>query len=212
MPRLPYTPEDIALPADLVAGLRAKRAGKLLEVERMMLHSPVLATAWNGFFGTIKSGMQLSPCLRELVACAVGSANGADYQYQQHAAAFLSAGGSTAQLHALKQPTVAARNNELFDRTEQSVLQMSLEMTRDIKVSDATFASTLAALGTHQAMVELVGVIAGYNLVSRFLVALEIGPAQAEQAGHTPQSLPNYSPLTSPDVNASATPNSISQK
>ena len=53
-------------------------------------------------------------------------------------------------------------------------------MTREIKVRDTTFASALSALGSDQVMVELVGVIAGYNLVSRFLVALEIGPVLAE--------------------------------
>lgn len=180
MARLPYTSPDIAEPAALVAELHTRRGGKLLDVDRMMLHSPALATAWNGFFGGIKNNMQLSPKLRELVACAVGSTNGADYQYQQHAAAFLSAGGSAAQLQALHDPDIAARDTDHFDQTERAVLQMSLEMTRNIKVDDATFATALAALGSHQAMVELVGVIAGYNLVSRFLVALEIGPTPAD--------------------------------
>jgi alkylhydroperoxidase family enzyme len=180
MARLPYTSPDIAEPAALVAELRARRGGKLLDVERMMLHSPALAIAWNGFFGGIKNNMQLSPKLRELVACAVGSANGADYQYQQHAAAFLSAGGSAAQLKVLHNPDIAVRDTYHFDQTERAVLQMSLEMTRNIKVGDATFAATLTALDDHQAMVELVGVIAGYNLVSRFLVALDIGSAPAD--------------------------------
>jgi alkylhydroperoxidase family enzyme len=179
MARLPYTPEDIAVPAALVAELRAKRGGTLLDVERMMLHSPTLATAWNGFFGTIKTGMQLSPRLRELVACAVGAINGAPYLYRQHAAAFLAAGGTSGQLQALALPDAAARDERRFDLAERSVLQMSLEMSRNIKVSDATFAQALAALGCQQTMVELVGVIAGYNLVSRFLVALEIGAEPA---------------------------------
>ena len=127
MPRLPYTPEEIAVPTDLVAQFRAKHGGKLLDVERMMLHSPALAAAWNGFFGGIKNGMQLSPRLRELVACAVGSVNSAHYQYQQHSAAFLAAGGSQTQLLALKQPGSAASNHELFDCTERAILQMLME-------------------------------------------------------------------------------------
>lgn len=181
MPRLPYTPEDIAVPAELVAQFRARHGGKLLDVERMMLHSPAFAAAWNGFFGGIKSGMELSSRLRELVACAVGSINHAHYQYQQHSATFLAAGGSRAQLLALKQPGSAASNHELFDGTERAILQMLMEMTCEIKVRNTTFASALSAMGSDQAMVELVGVIAGYNLVSRFLVALEIGPVLAER-------------------------------
>jgi alkylhydroperoxidase family enzyme len=175
MARLPYTPSDIAEPAALVTEMRARRGGKLLEVEHMMLHSPALAAAWSGFFGSIKINTELSPRLRELVACVVGSANGAAYQYKQHGAAFLAAGGTQAQLMALGQPDAAVHDAGRFDQTERAVLQMALEMTRNIKVSDATFAAALAALASHQAMVELVGVVAGYNLVSRFLVALEIG-------------------------------------
>jgi alkylhydroperoxidase family enzyme len=174
MPRIPFTPQDIAIPADLVAGFRAKNHGKLLDVQRMMLHSPALATAWNGFFAGIKSGMLLSPVLREMIACAVGIANGAQYQYQQHAAPFLAGGGSQAQLDALLSPDQAAKDDTLFDAKARAVLTMALEMTRSVKVCDQTFAAARLEMGSDQATVEMVGVIAGYNLVSRFLVALEI--------------------------------------
>lgn len=175
MPRIPYTPDDISEPAALVTEMRARRGGKLLEVERMMLHSPQLATAWSGFFTGIKTNTKLSPKLRELVACTVGSVNGAAYQFTQHGAAFLTAGGTTDQLEALKNPDDAASDGARFDQIERAVLKISLEMTRNIKVSDATFDEALSAMTSHQAMVELVGVIAGYNLVSRFLVALQVG-------------------------------------
>jgi alkylhydroperoxidase family enzyme len=49
-------------------------------------------------------------------------------------------------------------------------------MTRSVKVSDATFAEARARLGGERQMIELVGVIATYNMVSRFLVALEVAP------------------------------------
>jgi alkylhydroperoxidase family enzyme len=184
MARLPYTPEDIAVPAALVAELRARRGGNLLDVERMMLHSPTLATAWNGFFSTIKTGMQLSPHLRELIACAVGAINSAPYLYRQHAAAFLAAGGTSGQLQGLALPDAAARDADCFSLAERSVLQMCLEMSRAVTVSDATFAQALAALGCQQTMVEMVAVIASYNLVSRFLVALEIGAEQVPLAAN----------------------------
>jgi alkylhydroperoxidase family enzyme len=48
-------------------------------------------------------------------------------------------------------------------------------MTRHVAVADATFEAALAALGP-RAVVELVGVIATYNMVSRFLVALGVEP------------------------------------
>jgi alkylhydroperoxidase family enzyme len=64
----------------------------------------------------------------------------------------------------------------LFDASERAVIRLTLEMTRDVRTTDATFAAATAALGKHQHVVELVGVIAAYNMVSRFLLALHIEP------------------------------------
>jgi alkylhydroperoxidase family enzyme len=52
---------------------------------------------------------------------------------------------------------------------------LTIEMTRQVRVADATFAAVRAVLG-EQATVELVAVIAAYNMVSRFLVALGVEP------------------------------------
>lgn len=177
MPRLPLTPSDIAAPESLVNRLRARHDGRLLEVERMLLHSPALATAWDGFFGGIKSGLRLSARRRELVACAVGSLNGADYQFRQHAAAFVAAGGTSNQLEALGQPRTAVDDTGRFDATDRAVLRLLIDMTLHVRVDDQVFAAAREAIGSDAAMVELVGVIAGYNLVSRFLVALHIETA-----------------------------------
>jgi len=182
MARLPYTPADICQPAELVAAMRARRGGALLEVERMMLHSPALAAAWSGFFSHIKSDTQISTRLRELVACTVGIANGAAYQLEQHGPVFLAAGGTPAQLAALRDPDRAAMDAQHFDETERAVISIALEMTRNVKISDETFERARAALETRPALVELIGVVAAYNLVSRFLVALEIGKPEADPA------------------------------
>ena len=56
------------------------------------------------------------------------------------------------------------------------MLQLTLEMTRDVKVDDATFERARRALGGTQKVVELVATIAAYNMVSRFLVALDVQP------------------------------------
>jgi alkylhydroperoxidase family enzyme len=181
MPRLPLSPDDIANPQPLVAHFRARHEGRLLEVERMLLHSPILATAWDGFFGGIKSGLLLSARRRELVACAVGSLNGADYQFRQHAGPYLAAGGSSGQLEALAQPRTAVDDFDRFDATDRAVLLLLIDMTLHVRVDDQNFAAARKAIGSDSAMVELVGVIAAYNLVSRFLVALEIeAPTTAE--------------------------------
>jgi alkylhydroperoxidase family enzyme len=49
-------------------------------------------------------------------------------------------------------------------------------MTRNVQVSEAAFTAVKVALPDEQQVVELVGVIATYNMVTRFLVALGVEP------------------------------------
>jgi alkylhydroperoxidase family enzyme len=56
------------------------------------------------------------------------------------------------------------------DESERATLALTLEMTRSIKVSDATLKRVRGLLPLDQ-VVELIGTIAGYNMASRFLVA-----------------------------------------
>jgi hypothetical protein len=49
-------------------------------------------------------------------------------------------------------------------------------MTRSVEVGDDAFAAARAALGDDRQLVELVGTIAAYNMVSRVIVALGIAP------------------------------------
>ena len=57
-------------------------------------------------------------------------------------------------------------------------MRLTFEMTRNVAVTDATFESIQSQLGDARQVVELVGVIATYNMVSRFLVALGVDPEE----------------------------------
>lgn len=175
MARIPYLPADLREPADLVAAIRARRGGRLLNLDRMLLYSPPLAAGWNAHLRAVRTQLELDPKLRELAICAVAALNGADYEFVHHAPEFLAAGGSERQLQALRAPDRALADAELFDAAQRAALALTVEMTRDVAVADATFEAALAALGP-RAVVELAGVIATYNMVSRFLVALGVEP------------------------------------
>ena len=175
MARLPYVAVDVAEPAELVAAIRKRRGGRLLNLDRMLLHSPALAAGWNTYLGAVRNALSLDPMLRELAMCAVASLNGAEYEFIHHAPVFLAAGGTEVQVEALRHPDAAHR--DLFDARGAAALQLTIEMTRHVRVADATFAAVRIALG-EQATVELVAVIAAYNMVSRFLVALGVEPEE----------------------------------
>jgi hypothetical protein len=79
-------------------------------------------------------------------------------------------------LDALADVDAAALDESLFDAAERATLTLTIAMTRNVQVSDACFAALKAVLPTPQSQVELAGVIAAYNMVSRFLEALQVAP------------------------------------
>jgi alkylhydroperoxidase family enzyme len=169
-PKLPYA-DVAAAPRELVDAIRARRPrGKLLALDRVLLHSPALARAWNGMFGAIRGELALPAKLRELAIMAVGALNGAEYEWAQHARPFLAAGGTRAQLAALRRLRTGRPGPAPFDEVERAALALTVEVTRSVKVRAATLRSVRALLPDAQ-VVELLVTIAGYNMVSRFVVA-----------------------------------------
>lgn len=175
MPRVPYVDEQ-TVPHEVVAPIRARRGGELLNLDRMLLHSPAYARGWNALLGAVRRELTLPSRLRELAICAVASLTGAEYEWRQHAPELLAAGGSQSQLGALADVPAAAERADLFDDGERAVLRLTRELTLNIKVSGSTFERTREALAGDQQVVELIGVVATYNMVSRFLVALDVEP------------------------------------
>jgi alkylhydroperoxidase family enzyme len=180
MPVIPYVPHDVVEPREHVAAIRARRGGSLLNLDRMLLHSPPFAAGWNGFLRAVRAELEVSPRLRELAICAVAVLNDADYEFIQHAPEFLKAGGTAAQLEALRELAVPdgarAAMDAAFDRGERAVIDLTVAMTRAVAVSPATMDAARAVLADDRQLVEMVGVIAAYNMVSRFLVALGVEP------------------------------------
>lgn len=167
---IPYVDEDKVEPKELVDAIRTRRGGKLLNLDRMLLHSPNYAKGWNGMFAAIRNQLSLSPKLRETAIMAIGVLNGAEYEWAQHEKEYLAAGGTQEQLRKLRNVPAAMKDAKLFDEAERATLALTTEMTKNVKVTPATLKRIRALLPDSQ-VVELVGTIAGYNMVSRFLVA-----------------------------------------
>jgi alkylhydroperoxidase family enzyme len=174
MPFIPYLPHDLAEPGDLVAAIRQRRGGTLLNLDRMLLHSPPLAQGWNAYLRAVRTELAVPAKLRELAICAVARLNHADYEFHHHAPEFLRAGGTAAQLDALGHVGDPKMATSAFDAAERAVLGLAVDMTRDVEVSAATMAAVRGALNDDRQVVEIVAVVAAYNMVSRFLVALGI--------------------------------------
>lgn len=172
---VPYQPADLSRPADLVAAIRQRRGGHLLNLDRMLLHSVPFASGWNAFLKEVRENLSLDPMLRELAMCGVAVLNGAEYEFTQHAPVFLQAGGTPAQLDALRHLGTAAFDDRPFTTLQQEAARLIVQMTRQLEVDDGLMRSLQTRLGD-QALVELVGTTAAYNMVSRFLLALKVTP------------------------------------
>jgi alkylhydroperoxidase family enzyme len=95
--------------------------------------------------------------------------NSAEYEYRAHVPFALADGVSQEQIDALPGWQVS----KSFDDRERAVLAYTDSMTRGIRVPDPIFAEVRRHFDDRE-VVELTATIAGYNLVSRFLVAMQL--------------------------------------
>ena len=107
MTRLPLLRDDQVVPPEVVAAIRQRRGGQLLELDRLLLHSPAFAAGWNDFLGKVRTALQIEPIWRELAMCGVAVVNGAEYELTQHAPLFVRAGGSASSISCGILPALA---------------------------------------------------------------------------------------------------------
>lgn len=168
MAHLPYADLDSVETRPLVDRIVAER-GHVLHLYQMLLHSPPLAEGWLGYLTKVRQQLSLDGALRELVIMRVAHVNRAPYEAEQHAPIALEEGLTQAQLDALPQWD----GSTLFSPLQQAALRLTDTMTRDVQVPPAVLNAVRTHLDDRQ-VVELVGTIAAYNMVSRFLEALQI--------------------------------------
>ena len=174
---VPYQPLDLAEPSELVSAIRQRRGGQLINLDRMLLHSAPFAKGWNAFLGEVRNNLALDPQLRELAMCGVAVINKAEYEFLHHAPVFIQAGGTSAQVDAMRMIGQLPMPSGLFNQIQEDAIELTIQMTRSVEVNQTLISRLQVALGNTQ-LVELVGVIATYNMVSRFLVALQVTPEQ----------------------------------
>jgi alkylhydroperoxidase family enzyme len=167
MARIAYadtrSPEHAATAARIVA-----ERGSVLNLYAMLLHSGPVAEGWLAFLTAIRQKCSLSAKDRELVIMHIAVLNEAPYEFDQHVPFAMKAGMGQGQIDALAKGDI-----EAFLEREQDILEYARAMTRDIRVADDVFARVRLYFSERE-IVELTATIAAYNMVSRFLEALQI--------------------------------------
>jgi len=166
MARLDYVVEG----SEIADRIRRRRGGQLTPLDGMLLHSPPVADGWNSLLGAIRERSTLPEDVRELVILRVAELNGASYEWAAHEPVARRVGLRTGQIAAARE----GGDTTALDERQRAALAYTDAMTRAIEVPQPVFAALHAHFDQRQ-IVELTVTAGAYNLVSRFLVALQIG-------------------------------------
>ncbi|KAJ5645820.1 hypothetical protein N7490_002192 [Penicillium lividum] len=191
--RLPYAPntppsDAPADTADIYARIAARRNPRpLIPLDLSLLHSPPVADGWNSFIGAIRTRTIVDSGTMELAVCRVAVLTDAVYEWNAHAPLALKGGIQPEELHACRTilSTTEGDLTELesspLTPQQRAVLRYTDQMTLKIKVQDEVFAQLKTVGFNNREIVELTTGIAGYNCVSRVLVALDVGENNARE-------------------------------
>jgi alkylhydroperoxidase family enzyme len=178
MARVPLIDEQTAgEQTDLIAKIKGARGGRLINIYRLMLHSPSLANAWFDLNQAVRYGTEIDGQSREIAVIRVAILNNVDYVLRAHGPAYaLKEGLTTAQVDAIANWQVSS----LFSAKQRCLLAYTDAITREIDVPDTVF-DDLRTHFTERQTVELTLLISAYNMLTRFLKALKVDPESATE-------------------------------
>nr|WP_315259831.1 carboxymuconolactone decarboxylase family protein [uncultured Limnohabitans sp.] len=143
--------------------------GRISLLYQVLLNSAPIAQGWESMLTAVRNKTSVPADLRELMILRVAVLNKASFEFEAHIPHALKAGVSAEKIDDIKDMDLSAR----FNDEEKLILTMTDHMTRDIEVPAELMQEVTRRYGPGQ-VVELVATVAAYNMVSRFLVALNI--------------------------------------
>ena len=173
MPRLPdivvdkLSPEQRRVYDAIIAGPRGTVPGPL----RVWLNSAELAERAQGLGAFCRYGTMLPPRLSELAIITTGAFWQAGYEWAVHAPIAVQAGLEGDAVEAIRKGAQPA-----FKRSDEAaVYAFTHELLSNRKVSEATYRQAEAEIGS-RALVDLIGILGYYTLISMTIVAFEVAP------------------------------------
>jgi len=146
-----------------------QQRGQISVLYQVLLNSAPIAQGWEALLTAVRNQTSIPADLRELIILRVAVSNRASFEFQAHVPHALRAGVPQAMIDAVRQTPLAAG----FTESERWVLSMTDHMTRSVDVPAEVMAEITSRYGATE-VVELVATVAAYNMVSRFLVALDV--------------------------------------
>ena len=194
MPRIPY--RYPAAGTDPIAdAIRERRGARgLTPLDGSLLNAPAIANGWNTLLGATRTKNSIPADVREMMILRVAAHNSANFEWIQHAPVAEEAGCTTAQLAAVRDVRAPLSTSSVLSPLQKAALALADDMTTKVRVQDSTFDTLKSAfvenvkeLGdkgkqdgfegealVNRKVAEATLTVAVYNMVSRFLVAIDV--------------------------------------
>ena len=143
--------------------------GRISLLYQVLLNSAPIAQGWEAMLTAVRNQTSVPADLRELMILRVAVLNQASFEFEAHVPHALKAGVPQSKIDDVRQMVLSGN----FSEEEKLLLTMTDHMTRDIEVPADLMAEVTRRYAPDK-VVELVATVAAYNMVSRFLVALNI--------------------------------------
>jgi 4-carboxymuconolactone decarboxylase len=173
LPREAMTGEQRRIHDEIMAGPRGRVEGPL----KIWLHSPGLAGQAQKLGAYLRFDSRLAPRLAELAIIVTGAHYKAEYEWYAHVRLAHDAGIPEAVTEAIR----AGEVPELPDPEQRIVYRVAVELVRDHGLGDATHGEAVDLLGV-PALVDLIGIVGYYGLVSLTLNTFEVPTPDGSRA------------------------------
>lgn len=172
MARLPYI-ERADLPAEHQDLIKRE-----ITLYKQLAHSPAMLRAFQGLGYNIRFGSRMDARLRELAILQVGWLARSAYEWSHHIKIAYDFGLTDADIQGLIDDDAGLPTT--LDPLARTIVGAAREVTRDGRVSDASFQAMQAAMDNDQ-LVDLIVTMSFYNAVVRVLASLQIDVEPAYQ-------------------------------
>jgi len=144
---------------------------KSIHLFRILGHSPGMAQAFHGVGNYIRWDSKIDPRLRELAILQVGYLARSPYEYSHHVKIGQQFGVTDDDIHGMIAETEGKDSS--LEPLAKSVCRAAREMTRDYRVSDATYTALEQEMEGEQ-LIDLIVTIGFYNCVVRVLASTDM--------------------------------------
>jgi len=158
--------------APIIEKIRSGRRGTVINVYKLLLHTPGIAEIWLDLINAVRWKVDLDGRLREIVIVRIGYLNRCSYVVKQHVPQHTAPEGLTQEeCDALAD----WRASPHFDARERAALALTDASTREVEVPEPVFEALRRHFNERQ-IVELTVLIGTYNMHTRMCQALKIDP------------------------------------